>query len=49
MRIAVGCDHAGFPMKATLANEIKAAGHKSEMSARSTKRRPIIRISRASW
>jgi ribose 5-phosphate isomerase B len=28
MRIAVGCDHAGFPMKATVVKEIEAAGHK---------------------
>jgi ribose 5-phosphate isomerase B len=27
MRIAIGCDHAGFPMKAMLAEEIKRAGH----------------------
>jgi ribose 5-phosphate isomerase B len=27
MRIAIGCDHAGFPMKAVLVEEIKRAGH----------------------
>jgi ribose 5-phosphate isomerase B len=27
MRIAVGCDHAGFPMKASVVDVIKAAGH----------------------
>ena len=30
MKIAIGCDHAGFPLKATLAEEIKAAGHEVE-------------------
>jgi ribose 5-phosphate isomerase B len=30
MRIAIGCDHAGFPLKATVADEIKAAGHTVE-------------------
>jgi ribose 5-phosphate isomerase B len=27
MKIAIGCDHAGFPIKATLVDEIKRAGH----------------------
>jgi len=27
MKIAIGCDHAGFHIKGTLAEEIKAAGH----------------------
>ena len=27
MRIAVGCDHAGFEMKAVITDKIKAAGH----------------------
>jgi ribose 5-phosphate isomerase B len=30
MKIAIGCDHAGFPLKATLAEEVKAAGHEVE-------------------
>ena len=30
MKIAIGCDHAGFPMKATLVEEIKTAGHEVE-------------------
>jgi len=27
MRVAVGCDHAGFPLKATIIDRIEAAGH----------------------
>ncbi|HJS08870.1 MAG TPA: ribose 5-phosphate isomerase B [Pirellulales bacterium] len=27
MRIVIGCDHAGFPVKAALIEEIKRAGH----------------------
>jgi ribose 5-phosphate isomerase B len=27
MRIVIGCDHAGFPLKASLIEEIKRAGH----------------------
>ncbi|MEO6026143.1 MAG: ribose 5-phosphate isomerase B [Candidatus Binatia bacterium] len=27
MIIAVGCDHAGFPLKARMARELQAAGH----------------------
>ncbi len=27
MKIAVGCDHAGFPLKAGIVNQLKAAGH----------------------
>jgi ribose 5-phosphate isomerase B len=27
MRIAIGCDHAGYPLKATLVEVIKRAGH----------------------
>jgi ribose 5-phosphate isomerase B len=27
MKITIGCDHAGFPMKATLAEEIRRVGH----------------------
>ena len=27
MRIAVGCDHAGFPLKATIADELRRLGH----------------------
>jgi ribose 5-phosphate isomerase B len=27
MRIAVGCDHAGFPLKATVAGELRRLGH----------------------
>jgi ribose 5-phosphate isomerase B len=27
MRIVIGCDHAGFPIKAALVEEIKRAGH----------------------
>jgi ribose 5-phosphate isomerase B len=30
MRIAIGCDHAGFPLKATLAEEIRKAGHETD-------------------
>jgi ribose 5-phosphate isomerase B len=30
MRIAIGCDHAGFPIKAALVEEIKRAGHEVE-------------------
>jgi ribose 5-phosphate isomerase B len=30
MRIAIGCDHAGFPIKAALVEEIKRAGHTVE-------------------
>ncbi len=27
MRIAIGCDHGGFPLKATVVQTIRAAGH----------------------
>ncbi len=27
MRIAVGCDHAGFPLKAVVVEALRAAGH----------------------
>jgi ribose 5-phosphate isomerase B len=27
MRIAVGCDHAGFPLKQTVADELRRLGH----------------------
>jgi ribose 5-phosphate isomerase B len=27
MKIAIGCDHAGFPLKAALIEEIRGAGH----------------------
>lgn len=27
MRIAIGCDHAGFPLKETIAAAVKSAGH----------------------
>ena len=27
MQIAVGCDHAGFPLKATIADELRRLGH----------------------
>ena len=27
MRIAIGCDHAGFPLKATAVSELKRLGH----------------------
>ena len=27
MKIAVACDHAGFPLKATVLNVVRAAGH----------------------
>ena len=27
MKIAVGCDHAGFPLKETVINQIKRLGH----------------------
>jgi ribose 5-phosphate isomerase B len=30
MRIVIGCDHAGFPLKASLADEIKRGGHEVE-------------------
>jgi ribose 5-phosphate isomerase B len=30
MKIAIGCDHAGFPLKAALVDEIKRAGHDVE-------------------
>jgi ribose 5-phosphate isomerase B len=30
MRIAIGCDHAGFPLKGTLVEEIRQAGHEVE-------------------
>ena len=30
MRIVIGCDHAGFPLKASLVDEIKRAGHEVE-------------------
>jgi ribose 5-phosphate isomerase B len=30
MRIALGCDHAGFPMKAAVAEVIRALGHQVE-------------------
>jgi len=29
MKIAVGCDHAGFPLKQTILDSISAAGHES--------------------
>lgn len=30
MKIAIGCDHAGFPLKAALVDEIRRAGHEVE-------------------
>src|SRR5688572_15572858 len=30
MKIVIGCDHAGFPLKATVADEIKATSHTVE-------------------
>jgi ribose 5-phosphate isomerase B len=30
MRIVIGCDHAGFPLKAALVEDIKRAGHEVE-------------------
>jgi len=29
MQIAIGCDHAGFPLKGRLAREVNAAGHQA--------------------
>jgi ribose 5-phosphate isomerase B len=29
MKIAVACDHAGFPLKATVLAEVRAAGHET--------------------
>jgi ribose 5-phosphate isomerase B len=27
MKVAIGCDHAGFPLKATVMDAVRAAGH----------------------
>lgn len=29
MKVAVGCDHAGFPLKATVLEAVRAAGHEA--------------------
>jgi len=29
MKVAVGCDHAGFPLKATVIEAVRAAGHEA--------------------
>jgi len=29
MKVAVGCDHAGFPLKATVLTAVRAAGHEA--------------------
>ncbi|GAB4493277.1 MAG: ribose 5-phosphate isomerase B [Anaerolineales bacterium] len=29
MKVAVGCDHAGFPLKATVLEAVRAAGHET--------------------
>ena len=38
MKIAIGCDHAGFPLKQTVLEAVRAAGHEPiDMGTHSTK------------